>query len=126
MNQEFAQSVRNFLRRAESTRLCPTYPHEFFSVLGMEVEDVNPEHVGRPFFIVSQGEEGTVVPPIRTALGYAVATKVLPRYFDERNRSFSEPVRGWEVVKLPRLVRRNGRWIVIEKGLLDGAVFQSA
>jgi phosphoglycerate dehydrogenase-like enzyme len=97
---------------------------EFFRNRGLETLLVSPELGDRSIMIIHDGQIGTAVPPMCTALGMDVVVFTLPKYFDRRNRKDVDLIKGYEIVDLPRLRITKTGWVVEHRGLLDGDLFR--
>ena len=98
MNDKVRKAVEDFIAEADRREVNR---YQFFASKGLSCTPVSMEDERRSPVIVYEGREGTVVPPIRLGLGFVTYDEILPQYFYVRNHVILDPIKGWEITKLP-------------------------
>ena len=89
---------------------------QFIASHGLDTMLVHPASLRSPI-LISEGQSGTVVPLIRTALGVEVAYRILPRYFEGQGDFLF--VKEFEITRLPEMELVGSEWVVRQKGRID-------
>ena len=115
MTDRLVSAVRQFLAAADKAEFSKI---EFFTNRGLQAELLNPGDPGSSFVRVSDGNEGTVLPPIRVGMRPMVVQ--LSQYYNEVNQSIVDPIKGWSILKLPIVIYVDNRWSIYETGYING------
>ncbi|MDO8565506.1 MAG: hypothetical protein Q7R67_02715 [bacterium] len=117
MTGDVRGAVMLWLRESDRREIKPK---GFFRNGGIHTTQLFPTYGDKSPLVVYDGFDGTVVPPLWIELGTELGKKLLSPYFQIRDHTFTEPIKGSQVVELTEVQMIGTRWYVQRRGLIDG------
>ena len=123
MTDKLKKAVEEFLEEADRRELDR---YGFFNERNISWARLGEGEESRCSIVVhDDGGKGTVLPPIRQALGLSgVNAKIVSVFYEVSNHNMLDPIVRRQIVKLPTVsLTPKGEWRIHEKGVIDGNAY---